>query len=168
MVARARGTVTTVPRRPSPLRAVTLAGVAVLAGCAPTVPVDVAPHATDPVCAEVVLALPASLGDGLERLDTDAQATTAWGEPRAAVVLRCGVEPLGPTTDACRSVTTPNGPTVDWVVVEDDGDWTFTTYGRVPAVEVTIPEEVASARSSAFVDLLGPAVSRTEQQRQCL
>lgn len=165
---RPRGTVTTVLRRPVVLRAATVTGVAVLAGCAPTVPVDVAPHATDPVCASVVLALPQSLGEGLDRIDTDAQATAAWGEQRAAVVLRCGVEPPGPTTDRCQSVTTPNGPTVDWVVVEEDGDWTFTTYGRVPAVEVTIPEEVASVRSSSFVDLLGTAVARTDQQRQCL
>jgi len=139
-----------------------------LAACAPTVPVTVAPYATDPVCASVVLSLPASLGTGLDRVDTDAQATAAWGEPRAAVVLRCGVEPLGPTTERCESVTTPHGPTVDWVVVEDDGDWTFTTYGRVPAVELVVPEPVATARSTSFVDLLGPAVALTEQQRSCL
>ena len=63
---------------------------------------------------------------------------------------------------------TPQGPTVDWVVVEDDGDWTFTTYGRVPAVEVSVPQEVTQARSTSFVDLLGPAVARTDQQRSCL
>lgn len=140
----------------------------VLAACAPTVPVTVAPFATDPVCASVVLALPASLGDGLDRVDTDAQATAAWGDPRSAVVLRCGVEPLGPTTDRCQSVTTPQGPTVDWVVVEDDGTWTFTTYGREPAVELVVPAEVTEARSTAFVDLLGPAVALAEQERSCL
>lgn len=140
----------------------------VLTACATTVPVTVAPYATDPVCASVVLALPASLGDGLEQLDTDAQATSAWGEPRSAVVLRCGVEPLGPTTDRCQSVSTPRGPTIDWVVVEDDGDWTFTTYGRVPAVEVVVPQAVATTRSTAFVDLLGPAVALTAQERSCL
>lgn len=131
-------------------------------------PVTVAPYATDPTCASVVLALPASLGDGLDRLDTDAQATAAWGDPRAAVVLRCGVEPLGPTTERCQSVTTPQGPTIDWVVVEEDGRWTFTTYGRVPAVELAVPQEVTTQRSTSFVDLLGPAVAMAEQQRRCL
>ncbi|MCC2335627.1 DUF3515 domain-containing protein [Cellulomonas wangsupingiae] len=154
--------------RPTVLTAaatVTLLGVS---ACSSTVPVTVAPHATDPVCASVVLSLPASLGDGLTRVDTDAQATAAWGEPREAVVLRCGVEPPGPTTDRCESVTTPGGPTVDWVVVEDDGDWTFTTYGRVPAVELRVPAAVAAERSTSFVDLLGPAVARTAQERSCL
>ncbi|UZN01866.1 DUF3515 family protein [Cellulomonas sp. S1-8] len=157
--------------RPADRAAATTAVVGLLAtltACAPTVPVQVAPYATDPVCASVVLALPESLGEGLDRLDTDAQATTAWGAPRAAVVLRCGVEPLGPTTDRCESVTTPRGPTVDWVVVEDDGDWTFTTYGRVPAVELHVPREVAATRATSFVDLLGPGVALTVQERECL
>lgn len=143
-------------------------GALVLTACAPTVPVTVAPDATDPVCASVVLALPQTLADGLDRVDTDAQATAAWGEPGAAVVLRCGVEPLGPTTDRCQSVTTPRGPTIDWVVVEDDGTWTFTTYGRVPAVELVVPSQVASTRSTSFVDLLGPAIALTDQERSCL
>ncbi|MBO3093892.1 DUF3515 family protein [Cellulomonas dongxiuzhuiae] len=154
--------------RPTVATTAATGALLVLSGCAPTVPVTVAPFATDPVCASVVLALPRSLGEGLERVDTDAQATAAWGDPRAAVVLRCGVEPLGPTTERCQSVTTPQGPTIDWVVVEDDGDWTFTTYGRVPAVELVIPREVAETRSTSFVDLLGPAVALTEQQRSCL
>lgn len=139
-----------------------------VAGCSATVPVTVAPYSTDPVCASVVLALPDSLGESLDRVDTDAQATAAWGDPRAAVVLRCGVEPLGPTTDRCQSVTTPQGPTIDWVVLEDMGDWTFTTYGRVPAVELVVPQAVAATRSTSFVDLLGPAVALTEQERSCL
>ncbi|MEZ0449582.1 DUF3515 family protein [Cellulomonas sp. ICMP 17802] len=151
------------------LAVVSAAGVAVLAGCASTVPAQVAPHATDPVCASVVLAVPDSLGDGLPQHDTTAQATTAWGDPSAPLVLRCGVEPPGPTTDHCQTVETPGGPSIDWVVVEGaDGDWTFTTYGRVPAVELHVPAAVARERSTAFVDQLGPAVALTAQERSCL
>lgn len=156
------------PRRPALAAVAAVPVLALAAGCAPTVPVHVAPYATDPVCASIVLASPPSLADGLDRVATDAQATTAWGEPGAAVVLRCGVEPLGPTTDRCQSVETPNGPTIDWVVVEDDGDWTFTTYGRVPALELRVPEEVATTRSTSFVDLLGPAAAMARQERSCL
>ncbi|WP_421734333.1 DUF3515 domain-containing protein [Cellulomonas sp.] len=146
-----------------------VAGIAVLAGCASVVPVDVAPHATDPQCASVVLAMPDSLGDGLPQRDTNAQATTAWGDASAPVVLRCGVEPLGPTTEHCQSVETPGGPSIDWVVVEgEDGGWTFTTYGREPAVELHVPAEVADERSTAFVDQLGPAVALTEPTRSCV
>ncbi|WP_448629074.1 DUF3515 domain-containing protein [Cellulomonas soli] len=172
---------------PLPLRLRTAVGVgalgiaALLSACTSAVPVDVAPSAADPVCAEVVLALPEELGDGLAAVDTTAQATKAWGSPAHPVVLRCGVEPLGPTTDRCVSVETPGGPTVDWVVVPDDAaaattgtsgsgesGWTFTTYGREPAVEVYVPAEVAAERSTSFVDLLGPAVARTQQVRTCL
>lgn len=153
------------PRRALPVVA---AALLTLTACAPVVAVEVAPHATDPVCASVVLALPEQLAQDLPRLDTDAQATTAWGRPDGAVVLRCGVEPLGPTADRCQSVSTPNGPTIDWVVVEESGDWRFTTYGRVPAVEVLVPEAVTEFSTTSFVDLLGPAVALTEQQRSCL
>jgi len=145
-----------------------------LGGCTSAVPVTVAPNATDPVCASVVLATPDSLGDGLPRRDTTSQATTAWGDPAHPVVLRCGVEPLGPTTEHCVTVATPGGATVDWVAVADDPEhedtsaWTFTTYGREPAVEVQVPAEVAQERSTAFIDALGPAVDRTKKTRECL
>ncbi|GGC12641.1 DUF3515 domain-containing protein [Cellulomonas carbonis] len=151
-----------------------LASLAVLAsaGCASAVPVEVAPYAADPLCAEVVLALPDEL-DGMPRRDTTSQATVAWGEGGAPVVLRCGVEPPGPTTDAC--VAADDGTTsVDWVLVEGEpradgaADWTFTTYGRSPAVEVFLPADVAASRSTSFLIDLGPAVSRVEQTRACL
>ena len=52
---------------------------------------------------------------------------------------------------------------------EQGSDWTFTTYGRVPAVEVRVPAEVATTHSStAFVDALGPAVARTTVERSCV
>ncbi|MBO3083910.1 DUF3515 domain-containing protein [Cellulomonas sp. zg-ZUI188] len=145
-----------------------VAGLLALGGCAAAVPAQVAPHATDPVCASVVLAAPESLGEGLPRRDTNAQATTAWGDTSAPVVLRCGVEPPGPTTERCESVETPGGVRVDWIVVEGDDGWTFTTYGREPAVELHVPAQVAAERSTAFVDQLGSAVSLTEQLRSCV
>lgn len=148
-----------------------LAG-SVLAGCASPVGVDAAPHAADPLCAEVVLALPRELA-GMPRLTTSSQATVAWGDRDAPVVLRCGVEPPGPSTDPC--VSADDGTiAVDWLAVEGapdaDGsaDWTFTTYGRDPAVEVLVPAEVTASRSTSFLIDLGPAVARVEQTRACL
>ena len=111
---------------------------------------------------------PTRSATGCPQRDTTAQATTAWGDPDGAVVLRCGVEPLGPTTEHCQTVETPGGASVDWVVVEGDDGWTFTTYGREPAVELHVPAEVAAERSTAFVDQLGPAVALTEQVRSCV
>lgn len=143
-----------------------------LAACAQPVTVPPAPDAADPRCAEVVLGLPRTLGD-LERLESGTQAAAMWGPRDAPVVLRCGVEPPGPTTEQC--VQADDGTiSVDWIAVpgEEDAsgaaDWTFTTYGRTPAVEVRVPREVVSTRSTSFLVDLGPAVSRVEQERACL
>ncbi len=180
----------TVTRRRSLQRAVLVVLPTLLVGgCASAVPVTAAPHATDPACAALVLATPDSLGDGLSRRHTTAQATTAWGDP--AIVLRCGVEPPGPTTERCVTVTSPDGPPIDWLVVQDDGSgasaaptpgtpptataaptataWTFTTYGRVPAVEVDVPAAVALQRSTSFLDGLSTAIAaHTDHRRSCL
>lgn len=147
--------------------------VGTLAGCSNPVPVEVAPYAADPLCASVVLALPDDL-EGLERIDTGSQASAAWGDRAAPVVLRCGVEPPGPSTEQC--VTADDGSTaVDWLAVPDDDDaaedevgWTFTTYGRTPAVEVRVPAAVVGSRSTSFLLDLGPAVALVEQERTCL
>jgi hypothetical protein len=152
----------------TPVASVALVGL--LAGCTGAVPVEVAPYAADPLCAEVVLALPRDLG-GLARLGTTSQATVAWGDPADPVVLRCGVEPPGPTTDRC--VNADDGETsVDWITVpgdeREDGSWLFTTYGRVPAVEVVVPASVTETSSTSFVLDLGPAVAKVEQTRACL
>lgn len=159
------------------MRAVALVVVAMaaLGACASTADVEVAPNAADPVCASVVLALPQELAD-LPRLETSSQGTAAWGDASAPVALRCGVEPLPPTTDPCVTVTDPSGVRVDWVAVEDPSQtsasggtlWTFTTYGREPAVEVVVPPEVTAGRSASFLVDLGPAVAETEQVRECL
>lgn len=157
------------------LVAVTLASVAVatsLAGCATRVAVEPAPSAGDPMCAKVVLTLPDTL-DGLPRLLTDSQASVAWGDPAHPVVLRCGVEPPGPTTDQC--VTADDGTySVDWVAVpgeadaEGYADWTFTTYGRSPAVEVFVPLQVTDTRSTSFLMELGRAISQVPATRHCV
>ncbi|WP_431836615.1 DUF3515 family protein [Cellulomonas sp. Y8] len=99
--------------------AVALAGVPLLAGCASTVGVAVAPDAADPACARVVLALPEQLGDGLDELRTTSQATWAWGDPTDPVTLRCGVAVPGPTTEQCVTMETASGTSIDWLVRAD-------------------------------------------------
>ena len=141
-----------------------LAAPVLLVGCAPTISVPPGESATHPVCASIVLATPEELG-GLPRLDTDSQATTAWGEPQRAITLRCGVPALGPTTDQCQTITTASGTAVDWVVRQEPEteDWIFTTYGRNPTVEVRVPPDVPTA---PVVDL-NTAVTLADQERQC-
>jgi len=159
------------PRTPARRRTLTgillVAAVAGLSACTPTIGVPVADDAANPKCAEVVLAVPPELGD-LPKIKTDSQATAAWGEPGAAVTLRCGVTPPEPTTAGCQGVPSDAG-SVDWIVAEDGkGTWTFVTYGRDPAVEVQIPPSVSADHSSSFVSDLNRAVSKVEQTRYCM
>src|SRR5699024_3202556 len=88
--------------------------------------IEVAPNATDPLCAEAMVAMPEEIA-GHERRRTDSQSTAAWGEP-AAAVFRCGVQSPGPTTDECVSA---NG--VDWLAHQTCTNYSITTYGREPA-----------------------------------
>ena len=144
-----------------------------LAGCTQAVIIEPAPAASDPVCAEVLRATPHELG-GAELRSTTAQSARAWGEP--AITLRCGVAELGPTTDRCIGVTGADGLTVNWVVAENDEDsseadrgrFTFTTYGRSPAIQVVVPVEYAGTDATGVLVDLAPAVSFTQEQRTCL
>jgi hypothetical protein len=120
--------------------------------------IEVAPEATDPLCAQAMVAMPEEIA-GHERRRTDSQSTAAWGEP-AVAVFRCGVEPPGPTTDECVGA---NG--VDWVVREEGTNWRITTYGREPAMEVLFDGERVSS-SSVMVDV-GNAAARVPAEGGC-
>lgn len=140
--------------RPSRVASAVLVLVAAVGvtGCSTTVSMDPAPDANDPACAEVTSRLPGSLA-GEPRRWTDAQATGAWGDP-AAVLLTCGVEPIGPTTLPCQTV---NG--VDWVIDESAAPrYRVTSFGRVPAVEVYLDNDVVS--SADVLDSLSVLVAR--------
>lgn len=118
-----------------------------------------APQAEDPACAEVVVRLPDAV-DGQERRWTDAQATGAWGDP-AAVLLTCGLEPPGPTTDRCITI---GG--VDWLVDESESPrFRLTTYGRMPAAQVYLDNEVVSPNE--VLDALAGAVGTLPRTGAC-
>lgn len=143
------------------------AAVAVLAACTPTIGVEVAEDAANPACADVVLAVPESLGTDLPKVRTNSQATAAWGEPGAAVTLRCGVMPPGASAD-CQRVESADGTVVDWIVATDgEGTWSFVTYGRDPAVEVIVPPAVTEQHSTAFIADLARAVSTVPATKEC-
>lgn len=138
-----------------------------VAGCARTIGVEVAPNAADPQCAEVMLAVPEQLGADLPKVGTDSQATAAWGEPGAAVTMRCGVEQVGPAAD-CQHVDSGDGTTVDWIVTTDDaGTWSFVSYGREPAVEVIVPPAVTEDHSTSFIADLADAVTQVPATKEC-
>ncbi len=154
----------------------TLAALAAagLAGCSQAaVIIEPAPAASDPVCAQVLRATPQELG-GAEMRSTTAQAARAWGDP--AITFRCGVPELGPTTDRCIAVTGADGLTVNWVVAENNevagedserGRFTFTTYGRSPAIQVVVPVEYAGTDATGVLVDLASAVAFTQEKREC-
>jgi hypothetical protein len=143
------------------LPVVLLASAFVLSGCSSSVALEPADDATSVACAEVSVRLPDVVADQPER-ETNAQGTAAWGSP-ASIILHCGVTVPGPTTLPCVEV---NG--VDWIRDDSESDqeiYTFTTFGRDPAVQFTVDQNVASG-SSALVDL-ATAVSIVPATGEC-
>ena len=136
-----------------------LAVTGLLTGCTGDVPMEPAPDANNPACADVIVRLPDAVAD-LERRTTNAQSTGAWGDP-AGVLLYCGVEPSGPTTDDCVNV---NG--VDWIIDRTNAPlYRFEAYGRTPGLAVIVDSEKASG-TETVVDL-GAVVQLLPQTRQC-
>jgi hypothetical protein len=145
--------------RPLRLMAAAAAVGLALSACSPAVDVPPAKDAANAACAPMMVALPDSIGEAKLR-KTNSQATAAWGDP-SLVVLRCGVNVPGPTTDRCVSV---NG--VDWVIKEGNPAWTLTTYGREPATEILMdPNKISSATVLAE---LANAASKVKAVRKCV
>lgn len=118
-----------------------------------------AEFSNDPACAEVSVRLPSELGE-LERRQTNAQATGAWGEP-SAVLLRCGLEGVEVSTLPC--VTAGN---VDWLVDDSEApNFRFISFARFPAVEVIIDSVNASGITS--LEGLSGAVSQIPATKFC-
>lgn len=133
--------------------------VLVLSGCTPMVNLSAAEFSNDPACAEVSVRLPSELGE-LERRQTNAQATGAWGEP-SAVLLRCGLEGVEVSTLPC--VTAGN---VDWLVDDSEApNFRFISFARFPAVEVIIDSVNASGITS--LEGLSGAVSQIPATKFC-
>lgn len=146
-------------RTPRHVAVLTAATGLALGGCSPAVDVAPAEDAANPACAPMMLALPNAIGAARLR-KTNSQATAAWGDP-SLVILRCGVNVPGPTTDRCVSVND-----VDWVIKEGNPVWTLTTFGRAPATEVLMdPEKISSA--TVLADL-STAAAKITASRKCV
>ena len=131
-----------------------------LSACSPTISLEPAADANNPLCANVIVRLPDAV-DGQERRSTNAQSTAAWGNP-ATVILRCGIEPVEISTLPC---VTANG--VDWIV--DDSSkpsFRFISFGRTPALEVIVDSENAVGVNA--LDSLAEAVKSIEPTKNCV
>ncbi|GAA3643353.1 DUF3515 family protein [Streptomyces chitinivorans] len=120
------------------------------------------PFSGDPLCADVVSGAPEEVLSW-QRDGATGTGTASWGG--ASVVLRCGVEPMPPTPDLCMNVSG-----VDWVLdegrLEADGVQVLTTYGRTPAVEVTI-EDAPGHAGDVLVDM-NRSVRDIPRKSKCL
>ncbi|GAA2081213.1 hypothetical protein GCM10009840_16170 [Pseudolysinimonas kribbensis] len=137
--------------------AIGIAAAALLAGCAPTVTLHPAPpHANDRHCADVMVHLPDTLDSQngvLVHRETDAQSTAAWGDP-TSVILSCGVRVPGPSALPC--VQDTGG--VYWLRQKNAKTkiWTFTTFGRDPAAQLTISTRLSPG---VVLDQLGNQIA---------
>ena len=115
--------------------------------------------ANDPACAEVSVRYPSSIGELPKRL-TNAQATSAWGEP-AAIITRCGLEMVEVSALSCVSA---GG--VDWLVDDSQApNYRFISFARNPAVEVIVDSNMASGVSA--LEALATAVSKIPATKAC-
>jgi len=131
-----------------------------LSGCAATVNLEPAEDSNNPGCAEVMVRLPSQLG-GLQERYTNAQATAAWGDP-AAVLLRCGLEPVEVSTLPCVSA---GG--IDWLVDHSLApNYRFISFARFPAVEVVVDSDSASGITS--LEGISGAVAQLPATKACL
>lgn len=139
--------------------ALSIAAVSLLGACAQPVPLEPAPDATNPDCAEIIVRLPDAIDEHLQR-ETNAQGTGAWGEP-AAIFLRCGVEVPGPSALPCFTVKG-----VDWLRDSSEAPiYKFISYGHDPAVEVVIDGDRASSNA---LSALGNAVGSLPATKECV
>jgi hypothetical protein len=110
---------------------VAAAALLLLSACSSAVEVAPPDRAADPACASV--AWPEAVS-GQERTVTDPEGSwvAAWGDP--AIIARCGLPALEPTTFDCIDV---DG--AQWVVRELADGTAMSTYGTDPAIEVLVP-----------------------------
>jgi hypothetical protein len=135
------------------------ASVLVLSGCAPVVPLEPAEQANNPECAEIIVRLPDELA-GLAERRVNAQSTAAWGEP-AAVILRCGLEPVDVSALPCVTATD-----IDWLVDESEApSYRFISYARSPATEVIIDSTVVAGVT--VLDELAASIGVLDATKRC-
>ncbi|MEY3560998.1 MAG: hypothetical protein RL068_150 [Actinomycetota bacterium] len=133
--------------------------IPMLSGCTTTVNLEPAPLANHPACAEVSVRYPDVIAD-LPQRNTNAQATSAWGEP-TAVITRCGLEAVDVSTLVC--VTAGE---VDWLVDDSSApNYRFISFARNPAVEVIVDSEVISGVSA--LEALSSAISKIPATKTC-
>jgi uncharacterized protein YceK len=133
--------------------------ILLLSGCTAAVNLDAAEDSNNPACAEVMVRLPAILGEHEQRF-TNSKATSAWGDP-AAILLRCGLPAV--TVSELPCVTAAD---FDWLVDDSQApSYRFISYATSPAVEVIVDSQTASGVTT--LEALESSVSLLNQTKRC-
>lgn len=102
-------------------------------------------------CADLVHALPEAVdGHGRRATEPESPFVRAWGRP--AIVAFCGVGMPAELTPTSELLVVDE---IDWLPVEEESAWRFTTVGRVVNVQVLVPKEYAQP-VNPLVDLAAP------------
>jgi len=110
------------------------------------------------LCRSVAAQWPQTVGGQSRQTTSSSSASVrAWGDP--AIIARCGLPPIGPTTDPCLDVSG-----VDWVAHRLTDGVRFTTYGRTPAIEILVPS--AYQPEPLLLPAFGKAASAIPQGRR--
>ena len=134
--------------------------VGVMAACSSSIEVVAPAEAGSRACRSAAAHWPKTVGgQPLRPTSSSSDAVRAWGDP--AIIARCGLAPIGPTTDQCLSVSG-----VDWVAHQLTDGVRFTTYGRSPAIEILVPS--AYQPEPLLLPAFGAAASAIQQgERRC-
>lgn len=131
--------------------------------------VEAAPSASSSACTSALGAAPATVL-GQPRTPLDVAGAVGYGTPQ--LVVRCGLPALGPVGDRCIDV---DG--VPWVLTSTEGEApvVLVTFGRSPAVELTVPaldgeDALATGQraTAAAVDLAPVATALPKDGRDCV
>ena len=131
--------------------------------------VEAAPSAASSACSTALGAAPATVL-GEPRTPLDVAGAVGYGTPQ--LVVRCGLPALGPVGDRCIDV---DG--VPWVLTSTEGEApvVLVTFGRAPAVELTVPardgeDALATGQraTAAAVDLAPVARALPKDGRDCV
>ncbi|MCA1782720.1 MAG: hypothetical protein ABR500_03410 [Dermatophilaceae bacterium] len=129
-----------------------------LSACSSAIEVAPPDQAGDPACAEIPW--PETIaGNARTATDPEGSWVAAWGDP--AIIARCGLPALEPTTLDCVAVDD-----MDWIVRELSDGTAMSSYGTDPALEVLVP--VAYGPGPLLLPAFGDAVrSLPTNGRQC-
>lgn len=142
--------------------AASLLVVASAAACSGSEAVQPAPSASAAACTTALAAAPATVL-GKARTPLDVAGALAYGEP--PIVVRCGLAAPGPSPDRCLEL---DG--TDWLLTSADEavPVVLVSFGRDPAVEVTVPGDYGRENASAAaIDLAPVARALPSNGRAC-